>query len=206
MSDACWLSLPYWEKVGHPEGWATLAGGLLAALGTVVSVGIAAYLTYRYTRLHSKAAHNTEVRMDRLRREISALEQIWELLAYMSFRESKQAILLWREDKASGEPKQYFVNFENLKVFLLERISEVVYQRHAGLHLPHSIRDRLFDYAGSLMGLYLRYKDAPEGKAGAPPILLANPHLIDKLQKAYHELNKSLKEELENRYRLVNRP
>lgn len=197
-----WLDLGFLKDINHPEAWATIVDGILAALGTVLSVAIAAYLTYRYTRKHSDATHNTAIRVDRLRRDIDALESLWELLVYMSLGESEQAIVRWREDRQQGVNKHYFVHYGNLQQFVLKHVSEVFYQRHAGLHLPAHIRDQLFEYKGSLMGLYFRYKDEYDDSriAENPLILLDNPNPIEKLRCAYDNLNEDLKTELETRY------
>jgi hypothetical protein len=184
----------------QPETLAAVLGGLLGLIGTVLSVGIAAYLTYRYARKHSASQHNTEIRVEQLRRQIDALETIWELLAYMTDRESGCAIVRWRKGRDGS--KTFYFDFENLKVFLLSKVSETFYTRHAGLHIPSAISAQLFEYHSILMGLYLRYADAPPGPGG-PPIVIENPELIEKLQSAYRGLNAALREELASRYRLL---
>jgi len=192
-----WVTPDYWQKIGHPEAWASIVGGGLTALVTLLSVLIASILTYRFTLRHSRVVHGTAVRADRLRREIDALEQIWSLLAYMSMQESEKTIVRWREDRQKN--RTYFVHFGNLKHFLLHEMSRAFYHEHAGLFMPKEIRDRIFDYGGSLMGLYLRYEDDGE-VTGESLIELENRRLIEKLENAYGELNRDLKKELEERY------
>ncbi len=69
----------------HPEATASIIGNGLNALAVFGSVCVAAWLTYRYNCRHSKRAHNTEIKVTRLQRDIDALEKIWELLAYQQF-------------------------------------------------------------------------------------------------------------------------
>lgn len=125
------------------------------------------------------------------------MEQIWSLLAYMSMQESKKTIVRWREDRLKN--KTYFVHYGNLKHFLLHEMSRVFYHEHAGLYMPKEIRDQIFDYGGSLMGLYLRYENDDE-VTDESLIELENRRLIEKLESAYEELNRELKKELEERY------
>lgn len=186
--------------LGKPEVLSALLSGLVGALGTIISVGIAAYLTYRYTRRHSAIQHNTGIQVEQLRREIDALEKVWALLAYMTERESGTAILRWRQPR--GGDKTWYVQFENLKAFLLTRLSETFYTGHAGLHLPQAVGNQLFEYHAILMGLYLRYADT-DWNGAEPLIVLENPELIDKLRSAYHTLNATLRDELAERYRLL---
>ncbi len=186
--------------LSQPQVTAALLGGVLALAATVISVSIAAYLAYRYARKHGDFRHNTEIRVERLRREIDALESLWELLAYMTDRESGCAIVRWR--KSQDGNKIYYFNFENLKAFLLTKVSEIFYSRHAGLHIPTDIGSRLFEYHSILMGLYLRYADSPPDPSG-PLIVLENPALIERLQVAYRELNAALRARLETRYHLL---
>ena len=189
-----WTSLDYWIKQQHPEGWAILVGGLLTALGTLIAVIIAAFLTHRYTLQQKRLAHNTSIRADILKRRIDALENLWSLLSYISFAESETAIVRWREEK-KGERK-YYVQIGNLRRFILSEVSQTIYKKSAGLHIPKHIRDDFFDYQGSLMGLYMRYQDEPDDAL----IQIKNPKLINKLRDAYQHLNKVLKTELNHCY------
>ncbi len=70
-------------------------------------MSIAAYLTYRYTKKQSEAMRKTQLDVDRLRREIDALENLWALLAYMSFAESRYAIVRWRKN-TQGKNEYFF--------------------------------------------------------------------------------------------------
>lgn len=194
-----WLKPGYWIDLNHPEGWSIIMGGLLTAAGAVISVGVAAFLTYRYSKKHSNEAHNTQIKVDRLRRDIDALEKLWELLAYMSFVESDYAIVRWRLN-ADGV-KEHEFHWGNLARFIGKEVGVAFYRQHAGLYMPGNIREQLFAYRGSLIGLYLRYenRDIPENLW----IKLENQQLIKTLDEAYHELNKTLREELDLRYRML---
>lgn len=134
-----------------------------------------------------------------MRREIDALERIWGLLAYMTYGENADAIVRWREDRQKN--RTYYLQLASLRRFILAAMPDAFYRNHAGLHLPTTIRDELFDYVGSVMGLYLRYEDTdPET---AEPIALTKPALIDKLRGHYNSLNASLRAALQERYRAM---
>lgn len=190
-----WLNIDFWKDLNHPEGWAILIGGLLTAIGTVLAVMFAAFLTYRYTLKHSKIVHNANIQADILKRRIDALEQLWGLLGYMSFAESDTAIIRWREEQ-KGE-KKYYVHIGNLRHFILTEVNQAIYQKHAGLHIAKDIRDAFFDYRGSLMGLYMRYQD----EADDALIQIKKINLVDKYRDAYNQLNKAVKKELEACYK-----
>lgn len=180
------------------EGWMLIK----VILPSLLSIALGGFVAYYFNRKHSINTHNTTIRIERLRHEINALEKIWELLAYMSSAESELNILQWREDKKNGVPKQYFVHFGNLRQFVLKEVNAVFYQHHAGLHLPNDVRKQLFDYQGSLFGLYFKYKDEYNDAkiAENPLILITNQKLIDKLEAAYDDLNAELKKALAVRY------
>ncbi|MEZ5535214.1 MAG: hypothetical protein R3F02_06270 [Thiolinea sp.] len=80
-------------------------------------------------------AHNIAVRSDRLRREISALEAVWELLEYMTQRKNDKAIIRWQteRDEKGRKNKTYFFHYQNLEEFMFRKISDVFYRQHAGL-------------------------------------------------------------------------
>jgi hypothetical protein len=195
-----WMKPAYWISLNHPEGWSTLMGCLFTALGTLLSVAAAAYLTYRYTKKHSEAAHDTQIRVDRLRRNIDALEKIWELLAYMSFVESDYAIVRWRLN--AGGDKEHFFHWGNLKRFIGKEVSDAFYCHHAGLFMPAKIRDQLFHYRSLLIGLSIRYEN--DGSISEDSwIKLENQALIKQLAKAFDDLNEELKNELNLCYQLL---
>jgi hypothetical protein len=180
-----------------PTIWASIIGGALTSVATVAAVVVAAVLAYRHARDHSKRQHSTSINVDRLRREIDALERVWSLLAFVTFAENDVAVVRYREDRQKN--RTYYVNLANLRRFILTEVRTTFYTGHAGLHLPNAIRDELFEYQGSLMGLYLRYETANE--ADTPLIELENANLIKKLRDHDHTLNAALKAELEKRYR-----
>jgi hypothetical protein len=196
-----WTQLEYWEKANHPEAWLALVSGGLTMLVTLLSVITAAYLTYRYTVKHSNTTHNTQVKIDRLHRDINALEKVWELLAYMSFSESDKAIIKWREERDTDNKKikHYYFQLDNLKQFILIELQRAFYSQHAGLFLPQSISKQIFEYRSLLMGLYIRHENNP---TSTDDLFLAidNPKLIEKLQKTYEALNRDIKSELDSRY------
>ncbi len=189
--------LAHWLGGIDPTITASWIAGALTALGTVLAVIVAARYAYKHAREHSKREHNAAINVDRLRREIDALERVWGLLAYMTYGENADAIVRYREDRQKN--RTYYLQLANLRRFILTAQPNAFYAQHAGLHLPKAIRDELFDYVGSVMGLYLRYEDVE--LVTAEPIALIKPALIDKLRAHYHTLNAALKAELEQRYR-----
>jgi len=196
-----WLTPSYWISTGNPDAWATVLNGVSIAVATILSVAIAAYLTYRFAKRSNKAGHETTIKVDRLKREIEALEKVWELLSYMSFRESDQAIIIWRQEK-NEKSKQYYFVFSNVKAFLFTEISRVFYHEHAGLHIPDGIREELFKYCSKLMSLYMRHhKDSATNLEN--PIRLEKIEQIDSLRESYEILNKALRKEREQRYSLL---
>lgn len=174
-----------------------ILSAVITVIGAVIAVTIGARYAYRHAREHNRRAHTVAMQVDRLRREIDALERVWGLLAYMTLGENALAIVSYRED--AQQRRTYCVNVENLRQFVRQALPQAFYADHAGLYVPKEIRDRLFDYNGSLIGLYLRYEHQDAAEA-AGPVTLENPHLIDKLRAGYDDLNRELKAALEQRY------
>ncbi len=191
------LTPDYWEQAGKPEIWLNGLGDLLGAIVTLLSVGIAAYLTYRFTRKHSALTHNTQIRVERLRHKIRALEAVWSLLAYMSQQRSDKAIIRWRKSNKNGAKKVYDYHFPSLAHFYLEAVSDVFYAQHAGLHLPNEVRDLLYQYVHAIAPLY--YAHIRNGKNG-DLVPISNPEIAEKLHQIYQQLNRCLKEELGKTY------
>ncbi|MEE9350743.1 MAG: CRISPR-associated protein Csx28 [Thiotrichaceae bacterium] len=187
--DLSWFSSP-------SDSWATISSSLITGVATFLSVAIAAYLTYIYTRDHSHAVHNTSIRVDRLKRNVEALEHMWEALSYTSIGEGENAMIRWRKRKGT---KVYFMHFGNLKAFLTQEMSEVFYKKHAGLYLSNNIRDQFFAYRRVLMGFYLRY-EKDENVADDSLIGMENPELAEELSSMYDGLNNDLKVELNKLY------
>ncbi len=181
----------------HPEATATM----FEALAVLVSVGIAAVLTYYYNRKQNRKTREIGIKMGRLQRDIDALEKVWSLLAYMSPAESESTILRWQQPKGGGKKsKIYFAHFGNLKRFIRRDLSDVFYHRHAGLFLPDRIRKQVFEYRGILMGLYVRYEK--DDKIDDDSLIkLEKPEMIKRLNRIYEQLNADLKAELDRRYR-----
>jgi hypothetical protein len=173
-----------------------LAAGWITGLCTVLAVVIAAGLAYRAARDHNRRAHDTAIHVERLRREIDALERIWRLLAFMSENENEQTILVWREDRQ--KQKTFFVHLDRLRRFVFGELPAAFYTDHAGLHLPSEIKEQLFAYRGRLIGLHFRYRDTGDD---VEPIELKKPEFIAALRNAYHQLNASLRAALDERYR-----
>jgi hypothetical protein len=171
--------------------------GLCTAFGTVLAVIIAARYAYRHARDHNQRAHTAAMRVEKLHREIDALERIWGLLAYMTFGENDCTIVHYREDKEKN--RTYYIRYANLQRFVLGALRQAFYTDHAGLHIPTNIRDMVFDYNGSMIGLYLRYEKA-EPSVREAPIAVKNAKLIDKLRDSYDSLNQALRDELQARY------
>lgn len=194
-----WFSISHWEKLGELDAFAAISVGLVTAAITLVSVIFAAWLAYRYTRRQNRLAHNVQINADLLKRKIDALEKVWTLLAYMSDRESDYAIFFWRLKKDNPDKKDYFMHIGRLRELLRVKIGEVYFMQHAGLFLPHEVRDLLFAYANKLMGLYLPYESRV--------ITLENCIEPLKSERLYLELNdintslrEAIKEELSKSY------
>ena len=143
--------------------------------------------------------HNTAIRTDRLRREITALEDVWGLLAYMSDKKSDKAIIHWQKDRSTGGETLYFFHFKNLEQFCLHEVSEVFYQRHAGLFISNEVRDLLYGYRTLAITFYFAHKNdsaIPEDSL----IRINKSEQAEKLKKIYDDLNRLLREELNQRY------
>ena len=177
--------------------WQAIMISGITGLVTFLSVALAAYLTYRFTTKHSHATHNTAIKADRLKRQVNALENMWELLAYTSVGEGERNMLRWRKDKQGN--KQYFIHYDNLKAFLTQELGRAFYAEHAGLYLSCTIRDDFFEYRRILMGFYLRY-EKDEKVVLNPLIELKNEDLAKKISCKYNELNKAIKDELDTLY------
>lgn len=169
----------------HPQVTASIIGNALNGLAVFGSVCVAAWLTYRYNRRHSKQAHNTEIKVTRLQRDIDALEKTWELLAYMSFNESDKTIIRWQRP-AGGAKKdtEYFIHIKNLKTFIRRELHSIIYKQHAGLFLPVKIKEQLFQYRSTLMQLYIKYNLQQVDEKQAI-LKLENMDLVASLRKSY---------------------
>lgn len=212
--DFNYLTLDYWQTLNHPEAWSNIMIALATlgiALTTLFGVIIAAWITNRFSKNQAKRRLETQSKIDRLKREIDALEKIWSIMQYITLFESKHAILRWRDPKKDksiknaaeknekSEKRKYFIQFQNLQDFLLIASMDAYYAQHAGLHLPNHIRDLLFEYQGSLMGFYFANKDKedlPEDNL----IEVKNKYLSDKLKQLSTKLNNGLKTAMEERY------
>lgn len=189
----------YWNDGLDAGQWISIGGSLLSALVAVVAVTVAARLANHYTIQQGNLTRTTTIRADRLRREITALEDVWALLAYMSDKKSDKAIIHWRKDRKSGAGKEYFFHYGNLEQFCLREVNEAFYQRHAGLFISSKIRDLLYGYRAVAMGFYFAHKDdtnIPDDKL----IRIEKPEQAEKLQAIYDDLNSALRKELDERY------
>lgn len=175
-----------------------LTVGVLGFCGVVV----AAVLAYHFATKQSRQVHNTAIRTDRLRREIAALEAVWTLLAYMSDKKSDKAILHWTKDNKAGGATQYFYHYANLERFLLQELSAVFYQQHAGLFISEQVRDLLYAYRAVVAGFYFSHPNTAQ--ASAEGLTLINkPEQVEKLKALYADLNRQLRMEIEQRYRAL---
>lgn len=195
-----WLWADYWESIGHPEAWGGILAALFAASATVLSVVIAALLTYYFTRRQSANTHNAHIDADRLRRRIDALEHVWGLMGYMSQQRSDVAIIRWQRDRKVSNKKQYSFHFGNLERFYLHEVSQVFYKHHAGLHLPAAIRDQVFGYLHEVAKLYFRHKD-DAGVSADTVIAVESDAFAEDLQVRYQQLNKDLRAALDVAYK-----
>lgn len=193
----------YWEAQQQPETWAILVGNLSLAIATIFialatffGVVYAAKKTFRYTQKHSKNVYETQFKVERIRREIDALEKIWELMDYISLNESEKSIVIVREK--SGEDKVYYFHYANLKDFYLKQSTEAFYKHHAGLHLPNKIRDLLFDYQRNLKRFYFSEMDNSEPEDGL--IKFEKVEYAEKLIALNDKLHEALKAELKEKY------
>jgi len=195
-----WFLPGYWQQIGKPEVWLTSFSTWLGMFVTLFSVAIAAWLTYRYTRRNAILSHNTQVRVERLRHRIAALEAVWSLLAYMSQRRSDKAIIRWQQNKKEAEGKRYYYYFPSLETFYLHAVSEVFYDQHAGLHLPADIRDLVFRYVHAVAPLYYAHlRQGGQDDVG----IVKNPVIAEKLHELYRQLNERLKRELDATYQAL---
>ncbi len=193
-----WIQLEYWESINHPEAWLKLVSGGVLSLVTLLSVMVATYLTYKYAVKHSKNNHNTQIEIDHLHRNIEALEKVWALLAYMSFKESDKGIVKCRKEcvREGKKTQHYFYHFNNLERFLLKEIQEVFYTQHAGLFLPKPISQQVFTYRSLLEKLYFTHEKNEEDPDGTL-FKIENPDLVKKLREAFERLKEDIKSELE---------
>jgi len=197
-----WTSLDYWQSIGHPEAWGgilTAAATLAIALATVLAVIVAAIMSHRYAKKQSSAQQNELIRQDKLKRKIKALEDVWGLLAYMSQQRSKYAVILWEKDRKKGGEKKYLFHFENFEILFTQKVSDVFYQQHAGLHLPETIRDQVFGYLHAAAFLYFPLKNQ-KSKREDGLFEIQKPEIAEGLKDKYEQLNKDLKQELDKTY------
>lgn len=181
------------------DNWLGLLGSVLSALVALAGIWIAATLAHDYAVRQARLTHNTTIRSDRLKREITALERVWALLAYMSDKKSAKAIIHWRKDSQSGGGKEYCFHFGNLEQFCLREVNEVFYAQHAGLFISAEVRDLLYGYRAVAMGFYFAHKDdasIPEDQL----IRIEKPEQAEKLKAIYDDLNSALRTELDERY------
>ena len=150
----------------------------------------------------SRVNHNIMVNTDRLRREIAALEAVWELLEYMTQRKNDKAIIRWwtERDEEGKKTKTYFFHHQNLEAFMFRKISGVFYQQHAGLFISNKVRDLVNSYRSVAGEFYFAHQrsnlEVPDGGL----ILINSPKKAVGLEGIYDELNALLRVELEERY------
>lgn len=171
---------------------------VVAVLG-FFGIALGAYLAYRFALRQSRIQHNKAIRTDLLRREIDALESVWALLVYLSDKKSAKAIIHWQRDSKAGTT-QYFYHFANLEYFMLHGLSEVFYQKHAGLFISKEVRDLLYAYRSVVAGFYFSHRKAAEGEPEPALTLIEKPEQVEKLKSIYAELNACLRADLERCY------
>lgn len=200
-----WFTPAYWDAMGHPQAWASIIGRLVAALATVLGVLIAAYLTYRYALKKERITHNTEVHVDRLKREIAALESAWTLLAYMSQRKNQHAIVHWEMQRGEGgkKDKRYFYHFENLERYCLTAHSDVVYAQHAGLFISKDIRDRVNGFRALVGTLYMDHLRTNPAVTDSGLYPIRKKEQAEKMAQCFDDINAALRQELEQRYKAL---
>lgn len=200
-----WTSLDYWQSIGHPEAWVgilTAAATFAIALATVLAVIVAAFMSYRYAKKQSIAQQNELIRQDKLKRKIKALEDVWGLLAYMSQQRSKYAVILWEKDKKKGGEKKYLFHFENFERLFMQKVSDIFYQQHAGLHLPEAIREQVFGYLHAAAFLYFPLKNQKSEREDGL-FEIEKPEIAENLKTIYDQLNNDLKQELDKTYKAL---
>lgn len=194
-----WLTLKYWQSLGDISAFTTVGVGVLTAVATILSVAIAALLTYFFTRRHSRNSHNVQINVDLLKRRIDALEKLWKLLAYTSDWESDYTIFRWREKEGNKEKKDYYFHQGKLREFMRLRVSEMYHHEHVGLFLPDDIKDLLYKYTDELMGFYL----LGEGEEITPEnelVKIKNVYLYKKFEALDNDIRSAIKQELKNTY------
>ena len=194
-----WFSPKHWHGLGELDAYAAFSTGLLTGIVTLISVLVAAWLTYRYAKKQSRLTHNVQIDVDQLRRKIEALEKIWTLLAYTSDRESDHTIFFWREKEGNPDKKNYYMHIGRLRELLRVRIGEVFFKESAGLFLPNNVRDLLFAYANKLMGLHLRYESL-ELTAETSVQRLKSERLYTELNQINIDLREATKAALKEAY------
>lgn len=195
------LQLDYWNTLSKPEAWASLMAGLATAGATLIAVIVAAWLTHRYNKKHHQHSLQLAHNIDQLKREMDALEAVWQLLAQMGDGENAQTLLLWRKPPKLDEYHCFI--YPRVERFLMHDLPQVFYQQKAGLYLPSDIKTTLFDYAGSWYGLYFRYKQrmsVADDEQRHAEIRIDNPKLVEKFQKQAELLREQLQQARAQRY------
>ncbi|MCX8521755.1 MAG: CRISPR-associated protein Csx28, partial [Rhodoferax sp.] len=137
-----------------------------------------------------------------------ALHAAWSLLQCLTVVENGENLLHYVQTKVAGtqEPQRsYFVHIPNAQAFVFERLPQAFYASGAGLHWSSGIKDKFFECRSLIYGFLLVQKQAhaPDTSATAsqnPLRLVNNPHLAQRLEDLYQELNDLLRKEMKAVY------
>lgn len=173
----------------HSDFWNEILKSAISGLFTFISIGLAAYLTYRFALGQRKKEIFTDLEKLKYERKMNALEACWKLCIYMTDTENEKVILLWTKDK--GKDKQYFIKKSNAESFL-KALPEVFYRSGIGLYLDNNdIKEKLFQYRSIIYGFLSKEKNNDNDKIQVHDVEFAN-----KLIDLFHNLIEDLRNEI----------
>ncbi len=171
----------------EPSFWQKLAENATSGFLTLLGIGIAAYLAYRYALMQKRKETFIGLEKIKYEKKLLALEGCWKLLAFMTDTENAKTILTWHQLKNS---KTYYFNKKNAEDFI-QQIALTFYETGAGIYLSKEIKETLFHYRNIIYGFLLK-----EANNETATIEIQKPETAKKMISLHQELVLQLKQEV----------
>jgi hypothetical protein len=167
--------------------WQKLTENAVSGLITLIGLGIAAYLAYRYALKQKRKETFIGLEKIKYEKKLNALENCWKLLAYTTDTENEKSVFKW--ELSQNKEKTYFLIKANAEEFL-KSLAVFFYGSGLGVYLSKEIKEKIFEYRSILYGFLLK-----ESHNTLPTILIQNNEMANKMIALHQELILQLKKE-----------
>lgn len=174
------MQSPFWQK---------LAEGMVSGFFTLLGLGIAACLAYRFALRQKRRETFIGLERTKYERKLNSLEECWKLLAYTTDTENAKTIFTWEQLK--GGDKIYYLDKINAREYI-NNLAGFFYSSGSGIYLTKEIKELLFEYRSIIFGILLK-----ENKNESNTIRVQNNEMVGKLIKIHQSLISELKKETE---------